>query len=94
MTQRFAGQAMARFRGGPVSDEDLLLLLRGGWLAGEGDLASPAYRARLQDATEAGIETDRILSEGWTYEDNVRGVDPDDAAQLAAELAAGWDPYG
>jgi hypothetical protein len=47
-----------------VTDEDLLLLLRGGWLPGEGDLANPTYRAALQEGAVIGAKIDRALLEG------------------------------
>lgn len=66
-----------------ISDEDLLLLLRGGGLAGEGDLQDPAYRARLQDAAQALAESDALVEEGRHWgEDPLRDVLPEDEEVL------------
>lgn len=69
---------------GPVTGEELLLLLRGGWNAGEGDLRDPRYRALLQGGVEEGVELDRNLNENWPYdEDPIRDVMlPEDEHEL------------
>lgn len=68
----------------PISDAELLLLLRGADPDGRPIVQtySPTYQGSLEEAAATLAETDEIVNRGWQYEpDWVRDVPREDAEE-------------